>query len=387
MRVLARRHCSPRTTTSSPISPMPRGRGELSRRGPRVEGRHRVPPQNRGWTIRSQLRHPRRPPRRTAGHRDRARARNPAGARARRACPRWTAVGQRHTYGSTAAARIVSAARAARRQAARAARRRRYRPVDAARGSHAACRGKERAVTSRNGRHGPPKGGHYVLLLLLATIACGRQPRDPNVIIVAIQSGPNNLDPRVGTDSVSQNIDQVLFNGLMKVDEHLNVAPDLAERLDNPEPTVYVATLRRGVRFHDGHELTSADVVYTFHSLLAPAFVSAKKGGYSHLASVDAVDRYTIRFTLKQPFASFLVNLAALPIVGDGAPVSLRDHPIGTGPYRFVRYVPDDRLELERFPDYYAGAPKNAGLLFRIVPDDVMRGLELRKGTLDVVVN
>ncbi len=65
----------------------------------------------------------------------------------------------------------------------------------------------------------------------------------------------------------------------MRVDEHLKIVPDVAERLDNPEPTVYVATLRKGVRFHDGHELTSADVVYTFRSMFDPTFADARIAG------------------------------------------------------------------------------------------------------------
>jgi len=214
-----------------------------------------------------------------------------------------------------------------------------------------------------------------------------RAVADPNVIVVSLTNGPNNLDPRVGTDDASQKIHDLIYDALMQFDDHLRVVPKLAERVDHPDPTTYVASLRRGVHFHDGHELTSADVTYTFRSLMEPAFVSSKKGGYAELAAVEAVDRYTVRFTLKQPFASFLVNLAGLAIVPDGAPLTLREQPDGTGPYRFVRYVPDDRLELQTFQDYYAGAPKNAGLMFRIVPDDVMRGLELRKGTLDIVVN
>jgi peptide/nickel transport system substrate-binding protein len=224
--------------------------------------------------------------------------------------------------------------------------------------------------------------------VLAATGSCLRRPTaDPNIIVVSLTTGPNNLDPRAGTDDASQKIHDLIYDSLMQFDEHLRVVPKLAARVEHPDATSYVEALRHGVRFHDGHELTAADVLYTFHSLLEPAFVSAKKGGYSELASVDAVDRYTVRFTLKRAFASFLVNLAGLPIVGDGAPASIREHPVGTGPYRFVRYVPDDRLELERFPDYYGGAPKNPGVVFRIVPDDVMRGLELRKGTLDIVVN
>ncbi len=172
----------------------------------------------------------------------------------------------------------------------------------------------------------------------------------------------------------------------MELDDHLRVIPKVAERLDHPDPLTYVATLRRGVKFHDGHELTSADVVYTFAGYIDPASVSPLKGGFRELASVEARDRYTVVFTLKTPFASFPINLV-FPIVPDGAPPSLREHPIGTGPYRFVRYAVDDRVELAAFDEYYDGRPKNDGLVLKIIPDDIMRGLELRKGVTDVVIN
>jgi peptide/nickel transport system substrate-binding protein len=225
--------------------------------------------------------------------------------------------------------------------------------------------------------------------IALATVAAGclhRPSSNPNVLVVGITSGPNNLDPRIGTDDVSGKTAQLIFNNLMTLDENLRVSPDLAERLENPDPTTYVVTLKRGVKFHDGHELTSADVVYTFRSLLDPAFVSPRKGAFRMVLAIDPRDRYTVVFTLKEPFGSFPVNLV-IPIVPDGAGPAFRDHPIGTGPYRFARYLTDDRLELSRFDDYFGGRPKNDGLVLRIVPDDIMRGLELRKGTMDIVVN
>ncbi len=226
-----------------------------------------------------------------------------------------------------------------------------------------------------------------VIVSVFAFSAClQRASRNPNVLVVGITSGPNNLDPRIGTDDVSGKTSQLIFNSLMTLDEHLRIVPELAERLDNPDPTTYVVTLRRGVRFHDGHELSSADVVYTFRSLLDPAFLSPRKGAFRMVRAIDARDRYTVVFTLKERFGSFPVNLV-FPIVPDGAPANFREHPIGTGPYRFVSYASDDRLELARFDDYSGGRPKNDGLVLRVVPDDIMRGLELRKGTLDIVVN
>jgi peptide/nickel transport system substrate-binding protein len=227
----------------------------------------------------------------------------------------------------------------------------------------------------------------FVLAALLGAAGCLQRPVDnPDVLVVSIVNGPNNLNPLLGTDDSSQKIHQLIFDSLMELDDRLRVVPRLAERLDHPTPTTFVATLRQGVTFHDGRELTSDDVVYTFGKLIDPEYVSPRKGGYVELATVEALDRYRVLFTLKQPFESFPINLL-MPIVPAGAEASLRTSPIGTGPYRFVRYAVDDRVELAPHDAYFGGAPKNAGLVLKIVPDDVMRGLELEKGTTDIVVN
>ncbi len=223
--------------------------------------------------------------------------------------------------------------------------------------------------------------------LLICCAGCLHRPvADPNVIVVAVVNGPNNLDPRVATDDASQKLQQLVFNNLMDLGSDLRVGPGLAERLDQPDATTYVATLRRGVKFHDGHELTSADVVYTFRSFLDPNFITTRRVAYRPLKSVDARDRYTVVFTLTEPFLSFPASLV-IPVVPDGAAADFRLHPIGTGPYRFVRYAVDDRVELAPFADYYEGKPPNDGLVLRIVPDEIMKGLELEKGTVDLVVN
>ena len=66
---------------------------------------------------------------------------------------------------------------------------------------------------------------------------------------------------------------------------------------------------------------------------------------------------------------------------------SLRDHPIGTGPYKFVSFAVDDNVTLTAFPDYFRGKPANDGIVLKVVPDEIMRALELRKGSVDMVVN
>jgi peptide/nickel transport system substrate-binding protein len=93
-----------------------------------------------------------------------------------------------------------------------------------------------------------------------------------------------------------------------------------------------------------------------------------------------------VRFTLKEPFAQFPIQLA-MGIVQDGSGLANARQPIGSGPYQLAEFVQDDRLVLKPFAAYYEGAPANSGIVLKVVPDDTMRGLELRKGTVDLVVN
>jgi peptide/nickel transport system substrate-binding protein len=225
------------------------------------------------------------------------------------------------------------------------------------------------------------------LTVALSLAACASEaPPDPEVITVALANAPTNLDPRVGSDEASQRVHQLLYNCLFRVGDDLRVVPELAASLERPDPRTYVVRLRPDVRFHDGHSLTAADVVYTFRSFLDPAFVSPRKGAYRLLETVEAIDARTVRFVLKEPFGSFDVNLV-MGIVPDGAGADLARRPIGTGPYRLVSFSPDDRTVLVPFEAYFEGAPHNRGLILKVVPDDTMRGLELRNGSVDLVVN
>jgi peptide/nickel transport system substrate-binding protein len=224
------------------------------------------------------------------------------------------------------------------------------------------------------------------LIALVAAVACTQPPPEPGVLTVAITTSPNNLDPRYGTDEASARAQQLLFNDLLKLDEKMQLSPGLAESWETTDYQTYRITLRRGVRFHDGHELTSKDVVHTFNTILDPNMASPLRGAYRLLDSMTALDPSTVQFVLKEPSGAFLINLV-VKIVPDGSGRELRNHPVGTGPYEFVSYSADDRLVLKAFPDYFDGRPRNNGITLKIVPDDIMRGLELRKRTSDLVIN
>ncbi|HET9369038.1 MAG TPA: ABC transporter substrate-binding protein [Vicinamibacterales bacterium] len=224
------------------------------------------------------------------------------------------------------------------------------------------------------------------LLIAAGAAACSQPSPWPDAIVVGVTSSPTTLDPGVGVDEASQKIGQLLFSSLVKIDGTLRVVPDLATRFETTDWQTFTATIPAGVRFHDGREMTSADVAYTFRRFLDPAFTSARKGAYRDLAAVDIVDPYTVAFRLKAPSASFPVNLV-MGIVPAGTGAEAGRQPIGSGPYRMAEFVPDDHVTLLPFADHYRGAPRNAGLVLKVVPDETMRGLELRKGSVDIVVN
>jgi peptide/nickel transport system substrate-binding protein len=216
---------------------------------------------------------------------------------------------------------------------------------------------------------------------------CSRVPHDPSAVTFLIESSPTNLDPRFGTDGVSQRIDRLLFNGLVKRDVKMDLHGDLAANWENPDPLTYVFHLKSGIKFHNGLPLSAKDVKATIEYMMNPANKSPKRGAFTMIASIEAPDPLTIIFHLKEPYASFLWNLerSAVGIVPEDAGNDFGRGPIGTGPFRFVSQAQDETVVIERNPTYFDGAPSHCNKVnFRIVPDSIVRALELRKGSADV---
>jgi ABC-type transport system substrate-binding protein len=262
--------------------------------------------------------------------------------------------------------------------------------------------------------------------ILLGACSSSQRSGEPGTLNFLIESMPVNLDPRIGTDANSQFLDGLIFSSLVGRDADMNIVPDLAERWETPDPLTYVLHLRRGVKFHDGRPLTSADVKYTFETILKSEVKTPKRGTYGMVARMEAPDDATIVFHLREPYASFLWNLTrpGVGIVARGSTVAENSrHPNGTGPFRFVSATADEDVILERNRDYFGwrkvasdAHPAMPGaktdevrisfepqdnsrsesggatalverVRFRVVPDAIVRALELRKGTADVLIN
>jgi peptide/nickel transport system substrate-binding protein len=225
-------------------------------------------------------------------------------------------------------------------------------------------------------------------LLLLALLSC-TQPPASDTLVMIIESSPANLDPRVGTDAQSERIDKLLFDSLLRRDEHFDLHPWLAERWDVPDPLTYVFHLHPGVRFHDGRPLTARDVKWTFDSLLNGSIRSPKASTYRVVDHIDAPDDATVIFHLKEPTAALLWNLCdgAIGIVPYGSQGDFNQHPIGSGPFRFVSLEQDKEVLVARNDQYWGALPHVARVRFAVVPDATTRLLELRKGSGDIAVN
>ena len=224
--------------------------------------------------------------------------------------------------------------------------------------------------------------------LLFPFLSCSSRP-GPGTLVMIIESSPTNLDPRVGIDAQSERIDNLIFDDLLSRGDDLNVAPGLAERWEIPNPLTYVFHLHRGVKFHDGKALTSRDVKWTFDSLLQGKVRSTKAGVYRFVDRIDAPDDDTVVFHLKEPFATLLWNLSdgAMGIVPYGSGDEISQHPIGSGPFRFVSAEMDREVILERNDEYWGEKPKLTRVRFAVVPDATTQALELRKGSADLIIN
>ena len=229
----------------------------------------------------------------------------------------------------------------------------------------------------------------FLLLTGLPFLLSCSGPPDPDTVAVLIEFSPNNLDPRIGIDAQSERIDELLFDSLVHRDEHFNLQPWIAERWETPDPQTYIFHLRHGVKFHDGRPLTSRDVKWTLDSMTNHSLVTPKSTTYSLVDRVDAPDDFTVTLHLREPNAALLWNLsdAAFGIVPYGSGPQFNRNPIGSGPFKFVRFDIDSEVIIERNDDYWGAHPHIRRVRFAIVPDATTRALELRKGSADIAIN
>ena len=218
---------------------------------------------------------------------------------------------------------------------------------------------------------------------------------------------PTTLNPILISNTGENFIASLAFDLLITLDDQGNDVPDLAAQVPtlanhgiSKDGLTVTYHLRRGVTWQDGAPFTSADVKFSWQAVMNPDNNVVERRGYDQVKSVDTPDPYTVVFHLKQPFAPFVDTVFAesddpfriLPkhLLGKYANVNkaaFNALPIGTGPFRIVRWVHGDHLELDANPKYFRGAPKLKRIMIYYVADDNTRAAEIRSHQIDLIID
>lgn len=251
------------------------------------------------------------------------------------------------------------------------------------------------------GRPGRNKRSPFFFVLpgvaLLAAViflvtGCAREPgiKYPNTFTIGISADAKRLLPFLASDSASADISGYIFNGLTKYDKNIKLVGDLAESWDvSPDRLTITFHLRKGVRWHDGVEFTSEDVLFTYRIVTDPKTPTPYGSNYGPVSKVEAPDRYTVKVTYKEPFVP-AIEAWGMGIVPkhalEGKDVSspeVNRTSVGTGAYKLKEWVTGQKIELEAFDGYFEGRPGIDRIIARVIPDSATMFLELKFGGID----
>ncbi len=241
-------------------------------------------------------------------------------------------------------------------------------------------------------------------ILALALGGCGGSstPERRTLIDSRDNYDPRSLDPALSTDVPTGRAVAYVFDGLTRFTERAELAPNLATTWEvSPDGLIYTFHLKSGVRFHDGTPFTAADVKHSFERVLDPATPGGRgwplypikgakdyaAGKLKSISGVEVPNDTTVLFTLAEPFAIFpkMLAMPATGIVPHRTPPDFGEHPVGTGPWRFVEWRHDDYLRFARNADYHGGAPLADSLEARIIPEMSTAEAEFEAGNVDVL--
>jgi peptide/nickel transport system substrate-binding protein len=222
-------------------------------------------------------------------------------------------------------------------------------------------------------------------------------------LVIGIRDEPELLTSLLLLTKSTRLVDNCIFSRFVTWDDSLRLVPDLIAEIPSgtnggisPDNRTYTYHLRPGVRWHDGRSLTAADVEFTFRVIMHPQSGAETQQGFDLVERVETPDSLTVVFVLREPYAAFVSDTFSdedvLPrhlLEKELGPAfrnaAFHRAPVGSGPFRFVEWVPGSHLTLARNDDYYGGAPALETLVFQIVPDANAVALQLQAGAIDGV--
>src|SRR5207237_4535358 len=246
-----------------------------------------------------------------------------------------------------------------------------------------------------------PRGGTPMTLVVplvavaLAALTAAAEAQ-PTQITIALPAEATTMDPGRSTQVLTVNYFVNLYDTLTRWDQGLRLKEGLATSWKNVNDTTWEFTLRQGVRFHDGAPLTAEDVKATLERNMLPG-KTVVQPGFATFEAVQIVSPTTIRIVTKRPDPLLLVRVAQmgaqiLParLTTDDGVKELARRPVGTGAYRLVEWVKDERLVMEANRDWWGWegrAPAIDRVIWKPIPEDFPRIVALEKGEADIITN
>jgi len=232
-----------------------------------------------------------------------------------------------------------------------------------------------------------------LLSIVLVPLVAGAAPAGKVVIAQGVD--PTTLDMMNQQEQPASNVGAQIFESLLERDQSLKLVPALAAEMPKlVAPTTWEFKLRRGVKFHNGEDFNADAVKFSIERLVNPANKLRGSTSFAPIDRVEIVDPYTVKIHTKKPWPVFLSHIALRQAAmyppkehagKDTAAIS--KNPIGTGPFKFVRWAKDEEIVMEAFPAYWGGAAKIKTVVFKPIPDDAVRVAALQNGEIDVAVN
>lgn len=200
------------------------------------------------------------------------------------------------------------------------------------------------------------------------------------------------LNPLLSSDSASNDINNQVFNGLIKYDKNIKIVGDLAESFEIKNGGKEILFhLRKNVKWHDGVPFTAEDVLFTYQKLIDPKTRTPFSSDYLMVKKAEILDPYTFRVSYDKPFSPALESwgMGMIPKhifeTGDINTHPANKKPIGTGPFKFESWATDEKIVLRANLDYFEGRPLLDRYVYRIIPDLSVQFLELRQGSLSTM--
>lgn len=213
-------------------------------------------------------------------------------------------------------------------------------------------------------------------------------------LTIAIGSDMLGFDIHDHNNTSTESIHQHMFDYLFKRDANNELQPMLAESYEIIDDTTVKITLKQGVKFHNGDEFTAEDVKFTLERV-AQTSTLKEHANYKQIKEVQVVDPYTVNIITFAPEPSIIHRLSRLgsgmlpkKYIEENGWDHFLENPIGTGPYKFVEWVRDNKIVFEKYDDYYQGAVDEWDTVtFRIIPENSTRVSELLTGGVDIATN